>query len=369
LLDCLYDAPLEPKGWVSFVGMLERSLGGGIAMLCMPAPTNDEPGVVIAPSLGHEFIESYRETCFRCDPWLREANALPVGEVVVHEGWVGGQPWVETSFYRDWMQPQGLLPNLWLGGVGDRDAHRASSLIRVFQRIDARPGKGAIGLLRELMPHLRRALRTDFGNARLAAERDALAAAMNQLSLGVIVIDRRHRVHVTNRCADRLLARRDGLLLDRDGLHAARPEDEVRLRHVLGDAFESAPCGKGTRALSLDRPSGGSPLRASVCRVPSREGAGAAAALAVIFVSDPEMEVELRSDVLGRLHGLTSAESALVRELANGRSLQEASVRLKITEGTARQRLTPIFEKTKTGRQSALVRLLLTGPESLSADE
>ena len=50
-------------------------------------------------------------------------------------------------------------------------------------------------------------------------------------------------------------------------------------------------------------------------------------------------------------------------------ALQEAAVRLKITEGTARQRLVPIFEKTGTARQSALVRLVQTGPESLIGDE
>jgi len=369
LLDRLYEAPLEQKGWASFVGTLERSLGGGVAMLCMPAPSIDEPGVVVAPSLGLEFIESYRETYFRSDPWLREANTLPVGGVVIREGHVGGQPLAATSFYREWMEPQCLLPDFLLGGVADRDAHQPPSLITVFQRIGTGPRERVIGLLRALMPHLRRALRIHFASARLHAERGALAAAMDQLPQGVIVIDRRHRVHATNRCADRLLARRDGLILDRDGLHAARPEDEARLRHMLGDAFGSVPCRKPKRAVSLERPSGGSPLRASVCRVPSREGEGSAVSLAVMFVSDPEAEVALPSDVLGCLHGLTSAESALVRELTNGRSLQEAAVRLRITEGTARQRLVPIFEKTRTARQSALVRLVLTGPESLIGDE
>jgi DNA-binding CsgD family transcriptional regulator len=89
----------------------------------------------------------------------------------------------------------------------------------------------------------------------------------------------------------------------------------------------------------------------------------------VIFVSDPEVEVELPAAAASRLHGLTSAESALVRELVNGRSLQDAATRLNITLGTARQRLVPIFEKTGTGRQPELLRLMLSGPESLGAGE
>ena len=369
LLDCLYEAPLEPKGWASFVRTLECSLDGSVAMLCMPTPSNEVPGWLVAPSLDLEFVESYAQTWFRSDPWLREANALSVGDVIVREGWVGGEPLIETSFYREWMQPQGLLPDPLLGGVVDRDAHRPSSLIRVFQRSDTRPGKLAPGLLRALMPHLRRALRMHFASVRLAAERDALATAAERLPLGLILIDRRYRVHVTNRCAERLLAQRDGIVLDRDGLHATRPEDEARLRRVLADAFEGTQRLEAGGALLLERSAGRRPLRASVSRVPSGGRDGSEAALAVVFVSDPEAEVELPADVLSRFHALTGAESALVRELANGRSLREAAGRLKITEGTARQRLVQVFEKTGTGRQSALVRLVLTGPESLSAEE
>ena len=369
LLDSLYDAPHEAKGWSSFLRRLERSLGGGVALLYMPVPSSDDPGVLVATSLGVEFSESYRDSYFRCDPWLRDMNSLPIGDVAIHRGRVGGHALVESSFYREWMRPQGLLPDLMLGGVADRDAQRPGSLIRVFQRTDTCPDGGALELLRELMPHLRRVLRTHFGSARLEAERDALAAAMDQLPLGLIVLDRRYRVYLTNRCADRLLSRRDGLFLDRDGLHASRPDDEVRLRHVLGDAFASPTRRSARRALRLERPPGGRPLRMSVCPVPAHEGSGSGISFALMFVCDPEAEAELPAQMLGRLHGLTSAESALVRELANGRSLQEAAVRLRITEGTARQRLAPIFDKTSTTRQSALVRLILTGPESLVADE
>ena len=364
LLDFLYEAPLEPKGWVPFLRALECDLGGGIAMLCMPAPSNDEPGSVVAPSLDLEWVESYRRTWFRCDPWLAESNALPVGEVVVRGGGLGEQPLAERPFHREWMQPQGLLPELGIGAVADRDALRSPSLLTVFQRGDTRPGRHAIALLHELMPHLRRALRTHFGSTRLVAERAALAAALDRLPLGAICVDRCHRVQLTNRCADRLLARRDGLVLDRDGLHAARPEDDARLRRVLADAFGDTQRLEAGGALLLER-SAGRPLRACISRVRSGEREGSEVALAVVFVSDPEAEVELPADALGRFHALTSAESALVRELANGRSLQAAAVRLKITEGTARQRLVQVFEKTGTGRQSALVRLVLTGPESL----
>jgi DNA-binding CsgD family transcriptional regulator len=96
---------------------------------------------------------------------------------------------------------------------------------------------------------------------------------------------------------------------------------------------------------------------------------GSAESLALLFVSDREAEVELPTAALSCLYGLTPAETALVRELANDRSIQEAAVRRGITIGTARQRRVQIFDKTGTTRQASLVRLVLTGPEGLSTRE
>ena len=98
LLDCLYEAPFEAKGWQAFLRMLEEALGGDVVMLCMPLPSNDDAGLVVAPSLGVEFVESYRTGCFRTDPWLRDVNALALGEIAGHEGRIGGQALVDTSY-------------------------------------------------------------------------------------------------------------------------------------------------------------------------------------------------------------------------------------------------------------------------------
>jgi DNA-binding CsgD family transcriptional regulator len=369
LLDCLYEAPLEPKGWSVFARALERALEGGIVVLCMPAPGGEETAAVVAPSLDLPFVDAYRRSGHRCDPWLHEALTLGVGEVVVRGRRIGDQLLTETAFYREWMAPQGLLGDFLLGSVVERDPLRRLSALAVFTRCDTRPGRGATALLRRVVPHLRRALRVHYANARLATERGALAAALDRLPLGVILVDRHCRVHATNRCADRLLARRNGLALDREGLHAERPDDDARLRRLLADVFDASGPLEAGGALLLERSPGLKPLRASVSRAPAHEGHGGAAALAVLFVSDPEVEVELPAAAANRLHGLTSAESALVRELVNGRSLQDAAARLHITLGTARQRLVPIFEKTGTGRQPELVRLMLSGPESLGAGE
>jgi DNA-binding CsgD family transcriptional regulator len=368
LLDRLYEASFEPKGWPAFLLGLERFLGGGVAMLCMPAPSPDRPGTVVAPSLNPSFVESYGAHHFRQDPWLRDAHATAVGEVVHPKHDAQGERLAETPFHREWMKPQGLVAHGLLHGVVDRHADGTCALITVFRSGGSGPARGAADSLRELMAHIRRALRAHTEHARLHAERASLAAALDHLPLALIVVDRHHRVHLSNRDGSSLLARRDGLILDREGLHGSRPEDDARLRRALVEVCNGAPGAATGRTLTLARTSGRAPLRARVLRVPVPEG-GSAESLALLFVSDREAEVELPTAALSCLYGLTPAETALVRELANDRSIQEAAVRLGITIGTARQRLVQIFDKTGTTRQASLVRLVLTGPEGLSTRE
>jgi DNA-binding CsgD family transcriptional regulator len=58
---------------------------------------------------------------------------------------------------------------------------------------------------------------------------------------------------------------------------------------------------------------------------------------------------------------LTEAEARLAALLGAGDELRSAAAKLGITYGTARARLSGIFEKTQTRRQAELIRVLLAG--------
>jgi DNA-binding CsgD family transcriptional regulator len=84
-------------------------------------------------------------------------------------------------------------------------------------------------------------------------------------------------------------------------------------------------------------------------------------AVAVLYVSDVEAHSLPRSETLRSLYSLTGAEIELVELLCDGASLEEAADRRGVTMNTARSQLKQIFMKTSTGRQSELVRLVLSG--------
>jgi DNA-binding CsgD family transcriptional regulator len=62
--------------------------------------------------------------------------------------------------------------------------------------------------------------------------------------------------------------------------------------------------------------------------------------------------------LLKAVFALTTTEARLARQLADGSSLRQASMRLGISEGHARQRLKSVFVKTATRRQGELAILL-----------
>jgi len=67
---------------------------------------------------------------------------------------------------------------------------------------------------------------------------------------------------------------------------------------------------------------------------------------------------ELPETRLMLIFRLTPAEARLAARLACGESLEEASERLAVSLGTARNQLKAIFTKTETNRQAELVALL-----------
>jgi DNA-binding CsgD family transcriptional regulator len=148
-------------------------------------------------------------------------------------------------------------------------------------------------------------------------------------------------------------------------------EGTEELRGLLAIAANpGAPEDLPPTGLLLPRPSGHRALEALVMpiRVPDRY-LGGERTLGALFLSDPEQGMQSPHAVLRRFYGLKPAEAALACELASGHSLREAARHLGVTRGTARQRLQQVFTKTSTCRQASLVRLLLSGPAQLCADD
>jgi DNA-binding CsgD family transcriptional regulator len=108
-----------------------------------------------------------------------------------------------------------------------------------------------------------------------------------------------------------------------------------------------------------------SPIHVTVTPLPSKARLAEVpwtshrAPVAIVTVSDPDMDRQRRKIILRSRFGLTDAESGVAAEILKGDGRLAAARRLGISDTTAKTHLSNIFEKTGTRRQAELVRLML----------
>ncbi len=207
--------------------------------------------------------------------------------------------------------------------------------------------------------------------AKLQVENLALDDALNRLPLGMIVVDAFARPIRMNRSAQAILDADDGLSLGRDGLQGESDGQLIKLKDVIWRAGRNKKGKKDddTGAIALERPSGDRPLSLVITSLRTESHYfDKDRPAALIFLGDPETHPEFDEDRLSRLYGLTRAEARLAALLVQDLSLADAADELSVSQHTVRTHVKRIFSKTTTERQSGLIRLLLSGPASVSPD-
>jgi DNA-binding CsgD family transcriptional regulator len=223
--------------------------------------------------------------------------------------------------------------------------------------------------LMQVAPHVRRALSIQAELLALNATAEAVARALDYLPVGIVVVDEKGRVLQTNRSAEAILQRKDGLATSPEGtLQTARPAETALLREVI----QRAAGGSGRRVAAVDgkfavsRPSLRRPFAVTVSRLPSTAHVKSfRCPSAAVFISDPEDAEVGTEQTLLDLYRLTPAEARVGLLLMRGRNLREAADDLRVSRETVRNHLKRIYQKTSTHRQSELMRLLLSGPAGL----
>jgi DNA-binding NarL/FixJ family response regulator len=192
-------------------------------------------------------------------------------------------------------------------------------------------------------------------------------AALNRVPVGVVVVDDTAKVVFMNPQGAEIVAAKDGLTVGIDNaLRGSSPKDTEALQVLIREVIDGG--GRTSRAMALERPSMLRSYSILVSRL-EQEGADTAGANALLFVTDPEHRLEVAPTVVARLFGLTASEARLAAALARGDSLDEAAEAIGVTLSTARTYLKQIFSKTGTGRQGELIRMILTSPALVSAEE
>jgi len=363
LLEVLYAIPLHPQQWSHLLDLLCLHTGSRNAFLIC---ANNHHTLAVqamggAP-LDMSMIENYDAHYAPTDPlrlpFLRSgrtgvidcAELLPLEEL-----------W-KSEMFRNLNGPMGYkYPAL----VALTCSLRRLEVISFWRT----PDEGtmpveAMQLLELLVPHLQSALeiRQVLG---VAQQRLASAEVMADASpTATFLITPRGEIQHCNQAARTLLEQADGLIQHNGILRAAdaNARDALRdfLHRVPPASLTQAASLPGTRALSLPRTSGRSPLQLLSSPVPQR--GPAASETLLLLVTDPEKPIYLRDDLMRDHFEFTAAETEIANGLLTGYSLEEIATLRRVSSGTVRHQLKSIFRKTATGRQADLIRVLVNLP-------
>lgn len=221
--------------------------------------------------------------------------------------------------------------------------------------------------LKELIPHLNRAviLRRDIST--IDFERNIAANTLDNMAIGVLVVTRKLRIMFSNAMAQDILEGHDGLSVTdgrvvpckAGGNTLSATIDRVISKAQRGDLVSGLP-------VSIPRTKSTVPLQVLVSPLLGESlhtgWAKLSEPLAILTIRDSERPVETWQEVLCKAYGLTASQARLVKLIVGGLSLKAAAKDAGITESSARQYLKIVFEKMQVSRQGEMVAKVLNLP-------
>ncbi|MDT0575619.1 hypothetical protein RM533_05425 [Croceicoccus sp. F390] len=207
-----------------------------------------------------------------------------------------------------------------------------------------------------LLPLVQPFFRQWAATRRMKAHIGGLTAAVEHSDIATIIVAADATLLFANAAGERLLEESDAVSRRGNRLGGRTLGETLRLQaaveHVCAAGTHSPGDGDIVPIVALQRGKR-RPLTAAFV------AATDPAAVAVVYLFDPEQDMTSLIEPACNLYRLSCSETKLACFLADGFTLTEAADALGVREQTARSYLKQIFLKTETNRQAQLVWLLL----------
>lgn len=358
ILLAIHRTALDSREWQTVLDLLAR-LSGGAHMHLFGHDAATGEGIKLDGALyDPDFMRSYDEYYNRLNVWAPGYLKAQVGVPMSTRELLPQEQFERTEFYNDWIRPQEDI----LGGAGvmlARDGDRIVALGGNIRRKDVDRLEGEfVALLEMLAPHMRLALEVAQRVGELHVEREAILSGVAAGASVFLLSDDSTLVHA-NPAGHAALE--SGFLV-RYG-----PRSTLRLTHPkANEALQSAlrkPAFARGGAMDISASGAEIDLRlipvdpASLPRVPFPLLYHSRTLAAVLVLSPRTQTPDPVSRVL-QSFGLTDAETAVARELAQGLSLPEIAAKRGVSLNTIRNQTQSILTKSGAKRQAELVVLV-----------
>lgn len=359
-------AASDPSRWDGMLMALrERFDATATAIFAQPSDPGRASALSATWNLPADGMQVYLDRWVPDDPWFTVARRVPMtsGDCYIGSELCDWAALERSAFHNEFAKSQGDGVRGLLALLVD-DGRRPGIAPLTFLSLYRAPGREEFTpddrrALKAIHAPLQTALRAHCALRASRREGRAADAALDAVDKPIFVLNRDGRVRYANVAAvvgqarDRWLTIRGGRLV---GLTSAAVD---ALPMLLREATSGC-----VRIARLWRPTPAGGVRCAVVRfVPLAEDNACRSAWSdgavLLLIDEPAPGVDAhRASALALHHRLTTAESLVLSQLAEGLGVADIALANGVTVHTVRTHLKHLFEKTGTGRQSDLIRLL-----------
>ncbi|WP_233885921.1 helix-turn-helix transcriptional regulator [Paraburkholderia flagellata] len=363
LIDAIYDAGFDAQRWPDVCARIARRIGAQHVNLTM-LPPESTFSLAEWDGIDASFAHSYAQHYGRFDPLVPQVRRWAAGTLVTDTMIHPQGSFERSAFVQEWVRPQRFYTVAFANVLREGDMAAVLGALRHETRFYS---EDELDALRDLLPHLRNALRVQRHTARTLASHDksghAPADALDALAHGVLIVDADAHIVFANRAATAQLARANGLRTEHAALSAATAAATQQLRALIARAAGRDVRGRTGGAMLIARQPPDEPLQALISPLGAHRhvdyfAQAARAGTAMLIVIDPQSSRRGVETRLVALFGLTPAEARVACEVGKGLNPKDAAEALQVLPSTVRTHLHHVFAKTATRRQAELMRLI-----------
>jgi DNA-binding CsgD family transcriptional regulator len=359
LIGEIYDAALDASKWSAVLAKAAHFVGGSSAALFSKDAASGAGNIYYEFGTDPYYRQLYFEKYVKLDPARTGHFFADVEQPIAVSDLMPYHEFLETRFYREWAQPQGVVD--FVAAVLDKSA-TSVAMFGVFRHErDGLVDDETRRRVRRIVPHIRRAVLVSRLIDLKTTEAATFADTLDGLSAGMCLLDADGRVVHTN-VAGRLMLDQGDFLSESNGRIVVRDGKTERVLRELLVAAGGGDAAIGTDGIALPlRARDGTSYVAHVLPLTSgaRRLAGAAySATAALFVRKSAIPAVSSPEVIARAYKLTPTELRVLLAIVDVGGVPEVAIALGVAESTVKTHLGHLFEKTGVARQADLVKIV-----------
>ena len=361
-ISSIYDAALIPNLWPAALDLAVDSVGGvGAAYYVWNKRTGQVEWLSMSGPLVHSTAD-YASYYYALDPYRPMFETVPSGSLLGVRECVPEALLRRNEWYNDYLLKGGIDDGV---GAGLFENRSHAIYFGIHHGIDQPPfATDCAAALQALVEPLRQGARLHVELHNLGWKSSVALRALDQLGTAVIIVDGDGRVIQTNRVAERMLQRGDGLKIRNGKLGALDVSESAGLGAAIAAAAVEQKTPAAIGRMRVRRHDGRLPYVLTVAPL----GADLTVygrPLAMIVLTDPDECSPTERD-LAEFFALSPAESRLAVALLAGKKLSVVAMEFGVQITTLRTQLSSILRKTGVTRQIDLIRLFSNVPVTLA---